>query len=161
MGIKDIYKFVIFSLMASSVFASCVIDHRTALCIRNCEKDTFFLELTESSVLDNGIYFDRDSENMNVGVFPEDTTEISIHGEKVIFWNQYCTLPDSMSFHASYLFDIQDTCYIYAIRRQVAMHYSLDEIREQGLYDRQVVTKKDFHNGVFEYRYLESSAVYH
>ncbi len=41
---------------------------------------------------------------------------------------------------------------IYAIKKQIIERYTLDKIRERKLYDRQVVTKKDFHDRFFEYR---------
>ena len=46
-----------------------------------------------------------------------------------------------------------DTCYIYAIKWQVATQYSIEEIRAKKLYDKRTVTKKDFHDGIYEYRY--------
>lgn len=60
--------------------------------------------------------------------------------------------PDSNAYVGSHLFYMKDTCYIYAIKWWVVTHYTLDEIRKRRLYDRRVVTKKDFVDRIYEYK---------
>ena len=62
-----------------------------------------------------------------------------------------------MVFASPYSFKNNDTCYIYAIKHWVVTHYSLEEIRTKKLYDRKTVIKKDFCNGLYEYRDVDSA----
>ena len=113
--------------------------------------------MTETSNLDScWMYWGKHSEDTS-GIQPDDTTVVYIHGEKVIFSNYYCSLPDSILFVDPNKFNIKDTCYIYAIKWEVAKHYTLEEIRAKKLYDRRAVTKGDFHNRLFEYRSVASA----
>lgn len=50
------------------------------------------------------------------------------------------------------VFRPKDTCYIYVVKLNIAQHYPMKEIRRRRLYDRRMVTKKDFRNHLFEYR---------
>lgn len=65
------------------MFNSCVMDTVNSLCIRNCTKDTLFLELTEVDTLGKGIYWSKDNKDIGRLIFPEDTTGVCIHGGKV------------------------------------------------------------------------------
>ncbi|MDT3387001.1 MAG: hypothetical protein LIR46_04450 [Bacteroidota bacterium] len=127
-------------------------------CVKNCTKDTLFIDLTDSDTLTDDIYWGMHPED-TVGLVPEDTTSVYIHGEKVILYNFYYVLPDSTS-GGIYPLD-KDTCYIYAIKKQMITRYSLDDIRAKQLYDRRVVTKKDFHDRLFEYRPADMSSTSH
>ena len=94
-----------------------------------------------------------------LGPTPENTIVVYIHGKKVILASYFYTLPDTIS---GYLYPLgNDTCYVYAIKWQIAKHYTLEEIRAKKLYDRRAVTKKDFNdNRIFEYRPAESARSY-
>ncbi len=146
-------KIFVLILIITTMFNSCVMDTVNSLCIRNCTKDTLFLELTEVDSLGKGIYWSKDNKDIGRLIFPEDTTGVCIHGEKVFLWLPYRTMPDTISFYAP-LFTLMevDTCYIYAIKWQVATQYSIEEIRVKKLYDKRIVTIKDFHDGIYEYK---------
>ena len=72
------------------------------------------------------MYWGKHPENTMRPIVQEDTTWVYIHGEKVIIDNFFYALPDSTVFANPYVFYINDTCYIYAIKWQVATHYSLE-----------------------------------
>ena len=146
-------KIFVLILIITTMFNSCVMDTVNSLCIRNGTKDTLFLELTEVDSLGKGIYWSKDNKDIGRLIFPEDTTGVCIHGEKVFLWLPYRTMPDTISFYAP-LFTLMevDTCYIYAIKWQVATQYSIEEIRVKKLYDKRIVTIKDFHDGIYEYK---------
>ncbi len=130
-------------------------DRVTLFCIKNCTNDTLYIEFTESDTLDNWIFWKGNIEYPNIPVAQEDTTWIYIHGEKMIADNMFFALPDSIVFMDPRLFSISKTCYIYAIKQRILTQYTLDDIREKKLYDRRVVTKKDFHKRQYEYKYMD------
>lgn len=141
-------------LILSLALKSCIVDTMPlGYCVKNCTKDTLFVDLTSSSTLTDNIYWKVHPRNV-LELLPEDTTSVYIHGEKVTLNNFYCVLPDSTTA-GIYPLD-NDTCYIYAIKKQIITQYTIKEIREQNLYDLQVVKKKDFHRHVFKYRPNES-----
>jgi len=84
-------------------------------------------------------------------VMPEnDTSEIDDEFTRFIIVG--LVPPDSvLYFSDSYMY--YDTCYIYTIKWSVAKNYPMDVIRKKKLYDRRIVTKKDFHDRLLEYRY--------
>ena len=86
---------------------------------------------------------------MNCG--GDDTTIVYVKGKKTTFFNHYYAIPDTFAGRI-YPFP-KGTCYLYTIKWQVATRYSFDEIRAKKLYDRRVVTKKDFQDHIYEYRY--------
>lgn len=126
--------------------------------IRNCTNDTLLFVPTTSDTLDDGMYLNDSGYTVSVTCDPyslssEDTTVVYAHGEKVILWNPARAFPDSLVLVAPDLFNTKDTCYIYAIKWHDATHYLLNEIREKHLYDRRVITIKDFQNRYEEYKY--------
>lgn len=142
MSIRKQNKLYYLLLILSLVLKSCVIDIMPlGYSVKNCTKDTLFIDLTVSDTLTDDIYYKMP---------PEDTTWGYINGEKVVFNKFYYVLPNSTS-GGIYPLD-NDTCYIYSIKKQIITRYTLDEIRVRKLYDRQIVTKKDFHDHLFEYR---------
>jgi hypothetical protein len=154
MNMKMNGKILIVMSIILTTLASCVMDRVTLFCIRNCSRDTLYIELAQKDTLDNLIYWDKDSRP----IFPEDTTWTYINGKKVIIDNFFYALPDSIVLASPYSFNNNDTCYIYAIKRRILTHYSLDEVRAKKLYDRRAVTKKDFwNNREFKYRPAESA----
>ena len=149
---------LMFIIFCTCTLTSCVMDRVTSFCIRNSTNDSLYIELSESDTLDNLIYWCKNSKETMSPIMSKDTTWAYINGEKVIIDNFFYALPDSTVLVSPYLFNIKDTCYIYAIKRRIATHYSLEEIRKKKLYDRQTVTKKDFnHNCIFEYKTADSS----
>lgn len=124
--------------------------HQHGFKIRNCSKDTLFLFFVPSDTLDDEIYLNNTD---YTSLDPEDTTVVYVRGERKVFWNTFRALPDSLVYADPCLFNTKDTCYIYAIKWHDATHYLLDEIRKKHLYDRRVITIKDFQNRYEEYRY--------
>ena len=156
MNIRKIGKILILVSVISVAFCSCIIDTKPlGYCVRNCTRDTLLIDVTKSDTLDNEICWGKHSGD-TIELDPEDTIGIYVHGEKVIFFNFFYALPDSTA-GGIYPFG-NDTCYIYAIKWQIAKHYTLEEIRAKKLYDRRGVTKNDFNdNRIFEYRPAESA----
>lgn len=149
-------KFFILMSVISAVLNSCVFDSKTFYRMKNCTKDTLLIELTESDSLDCWIYWGKNAEDTIIPVLSEDTIEIYINGRKETIKKSYLVLPDSFLLVDSHLFYYKDKYYVYAIKWNDAIEYSLDEIRAKKLYDRRTVTKKDFRNRTFEYRYSDS-----
>ena len=157
MNIRKIIRILILVSVISVTLDSCVMDKKTFICVKNYTKDTLLIELTESDTLDDEICWGKHSGD-TIELDPEDTIGIYVHGKKVFFKNCFYALPDSVLFVSPYIFNLKDTCYIYAIKWQIAKHYTLEEIRAKKLYDRRGVTKKDFNdNRIFEYRPAESA----
>jgi hypothetical protein len=157
---KKIRKRCMFGMLQISVIfalTSCVMDRVVLFGIKNCTSDTLLIELSESDTLDNCFYWGKNPEDTIRHIMQEDTTWIYPHGEKVIIDDYYYVLPDSTQFFTPYIFYINDSIYIYAIKWNIAKSYTLDEIRAKKLYDKQPVRKKDFHNRLFEYRYVKSN----
>ena len=130
------------------VLNSCVIDTKPrGYCVKNCTKDTLFIDLTNSDTLEENFYRGvHHGDAMHL--LPDDTISVYVHGKMVVLNNFYCVFPDSTSGYTP----INETCYIYAVKKQIITSYSFDEIREKHLYDRRVVTKKDFRDYLYEYR---------
>ena len=148
----DKILFLVSMISGTFIFTSCIVDRITLFCIKNCTNDTLLIELTDSDTLYNWMYWGKHPEDTMRPIVQEDTTWVYIHGEKVIIDNFFYALPDSTVFASPHVFNINDTCYIYAIKWQVATRFPPEEIRAKKLYDRRAVTKRDFHNRLFEYR---------
>ena len=149
---RILYLIVTITIISCSfTLNSCVMDNISSFCIRNHTNDTLFIELSTSDTLDNLIYYFEHSNERPI--VPKDTTRVYINEKEIILDNLFYALPDSTVFVSPHSFDINDTCYIYAIKWQVATQYTMEEICATKLYDRQTVTKKDFHNHLFEYRH--------
>lgn len=151
MKTKRNMKIIIIVILNLVLFYSCLMDYKErAYPVRNCTNDTLLINFTSLDTLDNGLFFPEDS----ILLAPEDTISVFLHGEKVIMWSQCFALPDSSVFigFPAMFYHIRDTLYIYAIKWQVAKKYSIEEIRAKKLYDRRTVTKKDFHDLVYDYK---------
>ena len=159
MNIRKIGKILILVSVTLATLGSCVMDRKISFYIRNCTNETLLIELTESDTLDDEICWGKHSGD-TIELDPEDTIGIYVHGKKVFFKNCFYALPDSVLFVSPYIFNLKDTCYIYAIKWEMARHYTIEEIRAKKLYDRRPVTKRDFHNRLFEYRPAESARNY-
>lgn len=138
------------------VLSSCIMDRVTSLVIKNCTNDTLYLEFSDSDTLDNWIYWNRQPIDVRGHVTSEDTTLLYIKGEKVILDNLFCKRPGTVLFVDPHSFDSIDKCYLYAIKKEVVTHYLLEEIRAKKLYDRRTLTKKDFHDSMYEYRVVDT-----
>lgn len=138
-------------LLLSLVLNSCVIIDTKPLgySIKNCTNDTLLINLTNVDTLNDDIYWKAYSED-SITMTPDDTTTVYIHGKRVSIYNMYRLLPNTES-RGSYSLFYSDTCYLYAIKWQIATHYPLEEIRSRKLYDKVAVTKRDFNHRLYEY----------
>ena len=161
MNIRKTSKILILVSVTLATLDSCVMDKKTFICVKNYTNDTLLIELTESDTLDNWIYKGKHPDEPNIPVLPSDTNAVDIPGRKVIINDFFYALPDSTLFADSYIFNLKDTCYIYAIKWQIVRLYSPEQIRVKRLYDRRILTKKDFNNNnEVEYRPAESARDY-
>ena len=127
--------------------SSCIMDRKTTFYIKNCTKDTLLMGLSGA---DSFVDWQFGGKQEKGTILPNDADKIEITFHKDIIGS--IALPDSTIYVDPYLYDQHDTCYIYTIKLDIAQHHSIDEICTEKLYDRQVVTKKSFHNRLFEYR---------
>lgn len=129
---------------------SCIIDYKPAgYFVYNHTKDTLLIEMTESETLTDSIYWGIHSLDSVLLDSEQDTICVSVKGEKVAFWRFNYVLPYSES---GSIYPLPDTCYVYVIKWNIAKSYSFEEIRDKKLYDRRVVSRKDFDGHVYEYR---------
>ena len=128
---------------------SCIIDYKPAgYFVFNHTKDTLLIEMTESETLTDSIYWGIHSLDSVLLDSEQDTICVSVKGEKVAFWRFNYVLPYSES---GSIYPLPDTCYVYVIKWNIAKSYSFEEIRDKKLYDRRVVSRKDFDGHVYEY----------
>ena len=121
---------------------SCIIDYKPAgYFVYNHTKDTLLIEMTESETLTDSIYWGIHSLDSVLLDSEQDTICVSVKGEKVAFWRFNYVLPYSES---GSIYPLPDTCYVYVIKWNIAKSYSFEEIRDKKLYDRRVVSRKDF-----------------
>lgn len=141
MGFNDFFVFVVVVLVSLGGCADCV--KRRGYVARNCTNDTLLLEVTESDTLNDWMYWGVNPGDTVVGIYPFDTIEVNIKGEDMAFYTFYRISPDSIISEGLYPFP-KDSCYIYAIKWQDATRYTREEIHAKKLYERRVVTKRDF-----------------
>lgn len=148
---------LIFSLTLT-IISSCVICYKEkGYTVKNCTADTILFGLSDSSDLKYQIFWDRLATDTTLfEPIDIDTMTITVDGEKTIIRDCYYAVPDSLWEHGFYS-SSDAPWYLFAITWEVANHYTRDEIIEKKLYDRRVVTKKDFHNRIYEYRTKDSS----
>ena len=149
---KDLYmKDIIIFLFSIILFSSCIaIDHKPlGYWIHNNTEDTLLIEMTESDTLTDSIYWGIHPLDSVLLDSEQDTICVSVKGEKVTFWRFNYVLPYSKS---GSIYPLPDTCYVYVIKWNIAKSYSFEEIRDKKLYDRRVVSRKDFDGHVYEYR---------
>ena len=138
---------IVLMLLILDIFSSCIMDRKTTLYIKNCTKDTLLIELSEADTLVNWQFWGKQAADV---VSPNDTDEVDIAFNKAIIGS--FALPDSTIYIDPYIYSHYDTCYLYTIKWNIAKKYSMDEIRAKKLYDRRTVSKKNFHNRLFEYK---------
>lgn len=128
---------------------SCIIDYKPAgYFVYNHTKDTLLIEMTESETLTDSIYWGIHPLDSVLLDSEKDTICVSVKGEKVAFWRFNYVLPYSES---GSIYPLPDTCYVYVIKWNIAKSYSFEEIRDKKLYDRRIVSRKDFDGHVYEY----------
>lgn len=117
--------------------------------IKNCTNDTLFIQL-KYDTLKNYVYWGQIHLDNTAGLIPEDTIAVLKDGEEVDIPIFYELLPDSFTENIRRLY--LDSFYMYVLTKQVATHYSEEEIRTKRLYDKRTITPKDIHDGILEYR---------
>lgn len=151
MNTNKLKVIALLTLLQSFFLGSCVLDSKPmGYCVKNCTEDTLLIDLSESDTLDDGMYCDLSSKD-TVGLISDDTTSLCIKDKKIVIFNYYRVMPKATS---KGFFSInRDTFYLYAIKWNIARKYALETIRKKKLYDRRVVTYKDFnYNRMFEYK---------
>lgn len=143
-------KILIFLFLGISCLSSCVMDGIRSYRIKNCTNDTLFIQL-KYDTLKNYVYWGQIHLDNTAGPILEDTIAVFNDEEKVDIPFFYELLPDSLTENIRQLY--LDSFYIYVLKKQVATHYSEEEIRTKKLYDKRTVTKKDIRDGILEYRY--------
>lgn len=152
MELKRITKGLIFAFVVIVSLNSCYMDSKQFVnSVRNCTSDTLLIELTESGNFD-GHYIFEDKDTLEYNRLDlEYFTEAYIKGKKIYVSKFNYALPDSTTL-GKIVVDNRKKYYVYAIKWNVATHYTLDEIRAKKLYDRRIVTKEDFKDHVYEYK---------
>lgn len=144
---KSIVEKLLIVLISINTFSSCIMDKQINIYVKNCTKDSLLIKVTRTDTLVDWQFWPiEDAHPMsqyNTRVF-DDAFHLAVAGSLV--------LPDSMITMDPCILQLFDSCYIYAVKYSVARKYSIDDIRAKKLYDRQVVTKRDFHDWLFEYK---------
>lgn len=141
-------------LVSMTVIVSCIpIVHSVYRCgLRNRTSDTLFLFLDPSTLFDTSfIYWEEaDAKYTQSG----DTTTIYVNGKKTIVYKMTCALPDS-TVGSLDIFEYfpYDTGYIYAVKWNDVTRYSAKDIYDKQLYKTKKITKDDFEDNIYEYRY--------
>ena len=137
--------------LCMSCLSSCVIDVIRSYRIKNCTNDTLFIDLTNDT-LKIDVYWGQIRLYNTTEPVSDDTATVLKNEGKVDIPQFYELLPDSLTENIRQI----DTFYMYVLPKQVATHYSEEEIRTKKLYDKRTVTKKDIRDGILEYRYPNS-----
>ena len=148
MKTKKIVGLSLFVLMVLNTSVSCVMDRVSLFYIKNCTKDSLLINLSRSDTLDDWDFWGM----QDAYVMPRSDTR----GKDGAFTRAIIgslAPPDFMISVDPYICQQYDTYYIYTIKWSVAKNYPMDVIRKKKLYDRQIVSKKDFHDRLLEYRY--------
>ena len=147
MKTKSIVEKLLIVLISINTFSSCIMDKQTNIYVKNCTKDSLLIKVTRTDTLVDWQFWpieDAHPESQyDTRVF-DDAFHLAVAGSLV--------LPDSMISMDPCILQLFDSCYIYAVKYSVARKYSIDDIRAKKLYDRQVMTKRDFHDWLFEYK---------
>lgn len=147
MKTKTIAEQLLVVLMSINTFTSCIMDKQTIIYVKNCTKDSLLIKLTRTDPLVDWQSWNRfDGYDMS-----QNDTRVTDNAFLEAVAGSLA-LPNETIRIDPYVLQRYDSCYIYAIKFSVAKKYSMDEIRTKKLYERQIVTKKDFHECLFEYR---------
>ena len=147
MKTKSIVEKLLIVLISINTFSSCIMDKQINIYVKNCTKDSLLIKVTRTDTLVDWQFWpieDAHPESQyDTRVF-DDAFHLAVAGSLV--------LPDSMISMDPCILQLFDSCYIYAVKYSVARKYSIDDIRAKKLYDRQVMTKRDVHDWLFEYK---------
>jgi hypothetical protein len=147
MKTKSIVEKLLIVLISINTFSSCIMDKQINIYVKNCTEDSLLIKVTRTDTLVDWQFWpieDAHPESQyDTRVF-DDAFHLAVAGSLV--------LPDSMISMDPCILQLFDSCYIYAVKYSVARKYSIDDIRAKKLYDRQVMTKRDFHDWLFEYK---------
>ena len=145
-------------LLSFSLLYSCVMDCKNGGCrIKNYTSDTLFMVLSLEDSLTDEFYWMRNPYDTlpypicSINPMHNDTIITYINKRNVRFSTYYYVLPNCKS-NLSY--QIDDRCYLYVIKWNVAKEYSFREIYTKKMYDKRILTKKDFIEGEYEYRQI-------
>lgn len=143
---------IIFTISILNTFISCVMDTKHSLAIKNISRDTLFVEISPSDTFDNLMYWSNKYEG-EIPAALVDTTKFEIKGETITVCNNFKIRPETIKLYSLNAFNNSDTCYIYAIKSYIVERFTPDDIHKQKLYERRIVTKKDFDDdGIYEYK---------
>lgn len=115
--------------------------------VKNCTKDTLLLNLSAVETLSDWKYWNEQLQGINLPI-EKDESKMDFYKATI----GTLVVPNSKIDVSPDVFRPKDTCYIYVVKLNIAQHYPMKEIRRRRLYDRRMVTKKDFRNHLFEYR---------
>lgn len=115
--------------------------------VKNCTKDTLLLNLSAVETLSDWKYWNEQLQGINLPI-EKDESKMDFYKATI----GTLVVPNSKIDVSPDVFRPKDTCYIYVVKLNIAQHYPMKEIRRRKLYDRRMVTKKDFRNHLFEYR---------
>lgn len=140
---------IIFLLFLSLLVSSCFVDYKPkGYWAENCTKDTLIMEMNICDTISYGLDWIYNSSDSTLSSI-DDTISGYILGKKTVFYKYYYVVPFSKS---GALFQDFDTCYLYVIKCKTLNKYSIEEILRKKMYDRRILTKKDFHNHEYKYQ---------
>ncbi len=140
---------IIFLLFLSFSVSSCIVDYKPkGYWVENCTNDTLIMEMNVCDTISDGLDWIFNSSDSTLSSI-DDTIPGYILGKKTIFYKYYYVKPSSKS---GALFQDFDTCYLYVIKSKILNKYSIEEILRKEMYDKRILTKKDFHNHEYKYR---------
>ena len=126
--------------------SSCVMDRYYSYYVKNCTNDTLLIDVSGVDTLRDWKYWNEQVQDIDLSIDTKENMEFYKATIGTI------ALPDSVITVCPDIFRLDDTCYLYTIKLNVANSYSMDEIRKQKIYGKKSVIKKDFKNRLFEYR---------
>ncbi len=131
--------------------SSCVIDTIPLRdSVKNCTNDTLYIDISHSDTLPTWEESDVIREATNE-INTKDTSTITTDRKQIILTKYYRALPNS-TLPGGVRFDSEGTCFLYVVQWEIATQYTIEKIRDKHLYEKRVLTRKDFHNHIYEYR---------
>ena len=131
--------------LITTTLTSCIVDVVYPIRIKNLTTDSIYCGLSKYNNIDS----------INYMLLPEYTISNDKRDSiKPYLWNginihESIVLPDSVcSNNMNALFEDTDTGYIFIIPRQVALKYTMNEIRTNQLYDKITVVRNKRNEGL-------------